>query len=66
VSAFALALAFSMMTALSVSAQPPEPREPYSCRLLYDEQRKCAFNPKCDNRVVEWLKRECLSDGGRP
>jgi len=43
------------------SAQPP-----YSCRLLYDEQRKCSFDPHCDKRVVERLTRECLRDGGRP
>lgn len=38
---------------------------PYSCRLLYDEQRKCAFG-SCDKRVLERLNRECLRDGGRP
>ena len=38
---------------------------PYSCRLLYDEQKKCAFGA-CDGRVIERLKRECLRDGGRP
>jgi hypothetical protein len=41
------------------------PREPYSCRLLYDEQRKCAFG-SCDARTVERLRNECLRDGGRP
>ena len=64
--AVSLALALSASSALDAWAQPPEPRGPYSCRLLYDEQRKCAFNPKCDQRVVERLKRECLRDGGRP
>jgi hypothetical protein len=38
---------------------------PYSCRLLYDEQKKCAFE-SCDRRVVERLRNECLRDGGRP
>jgi hypothetical protein len=41
------------------------PREPYSCRLLYDEQKKCAAG-SCDKRVVERLTRECLRDDGRP
>ena len=36
-----------------------------SCRLLYDEQEKCAFG-SCDKRVVERLTRECLRDDGRP
>jgi hypothetical protein len=38
---------------------------PYSCRLLYDEQKKCAFG-SCDTRVLERLRNECLRDGGRP
>ena len=38
---------------------------PYPCRLLYDEQRKCAFGA-CDARALDRLKRECLRDGGRP
>jgi hypothetical protein len=40
-------------------AHPP----PYSCRLFYDEQRKCAFGG-CDRRVFERLRNECLRDGG--
>jgi hypothetical protein len=32
--------------------------------LLDDEMRKCSFDPHCDQRVVERLKRECLRDGG--
>ena len=43
---------------------PDEP--PYSCRRLYDEQKKCAFDPHCDRRVIERLTKECLRDGGRP
>ena len=61
-----LALALAAVSAQDGWAQPPEPREPYSCRLLYDEQRKCSFDPRCDKRVVERLTRECLHDGGRP
>jgi hypothetical protein len=57
-----LALALSAVSALGAGA---EPRERYSCRLLYDEQKKCAFG-SCDKRVVERLTRECLRDGGRP
>jgi hypothetical protein len=37
-----------------------------SCRLLYDEQKKCGFDPHCDKRGVERLTKECLRDGGRP
>jgi hypothetical protein len=44
----------------AASEQPP-----YSCRLLYDEQKKCAFG-SCDKRTVERLRNECLRDGGRP
>ena len=40
-------------------------RVPYSCRELYDEQKKCAFG-SCDKRVIERLTKECLRDGGRP
>ena len=49
-------------------AQGAEPtsQPPYSCRLLYDGQRKCSFDPHCDNRAVERLTKECLRDGGRP
>jgi hypothetical protein len=59
------ALALSAASALGAGAEPPAPREPYSCRLLYDEQRKCAFG-SCDKRVVVRLTKECLRDGGRP
>jgi hypothetical protein len=43
----------------------PEQGRPYSCRLLDDEQRKCAFG-QCDARTIERLRKECLRDGGRP
>ena len=41
------------------------PPRPYSCRLLDDEQRKCAYGA-CDQRVLDRLRKECLRDGGRP
>jgi hypothetical protein len=46
---------------LVLAAEQP----PYSCRLLYEEQKKCAFG-SCDQRVIERLRNECLRDGGRP
>jgi hypothetical protein len=52
-----------IVLAADTSGVPP--REPYSCRLFADEQRKCAFG-SCDPRPLERLKRECLRDGGRP
>jgi hypothetical protein len=42
-----------------------EPQRPYSCRLVDDEQRKCAFG-SCDARATDRLRKECLRDGGRP
>jgi hypothetical protein len=47
------------------SAHGAEPQRPYSCRLLDDAQRQCAFGG-CDARLLERLRRECLRDGGRP
>jgi hypothetical protein len=46
-------------------ARGGEAQSPYSCRLLYDEQKKCAFG-SCDKRAIERLRNECLRDGGRP
>ena len=46
-----------------LAARANENQRPFSCRLLTDEQRKCAFE-SCDRRVIERLKRECLRDGG--
>jgi hypothetical protein len=46
-------------------ARGAEPARPYSCRLLDDEQKKCAFG-SCDARTVDRLRKECLRDGGRP
>jgi hypothetical protein len=42
-----------------------EPQRPYSCRLLDDAERQCAFG-QCDQRVIERLRKECLRDSGRP
>jgi hypothetical protein len=36
---------------------------PISCRLLSDEQRKCAFG-SCGVQVLERLRRECVRDSG--
>jgi len=52
------------MASVPVIGAPPETR-PYSCRLLDDEQRKCAFG-SCDKRTVDRLQNECLRDGRRP
>jgi hypothetical protein len=57
-------LAMALGCAAPVLADQPR-REPYSCRLLYDEQKKCAFG-SCDKRTVGRLRNECLRDGGRP
>jgi hypothetical protein len=38
---------------------------PISCRLLDDEQRKCAFG-SCDARTLDRLRKECVRDGGWP
>jgi hypothetical protein len=57
-------IALAATIAASAWAADP-PREPYSCRLFADEQRKCAFG-SCDRRTVERLRNECLRDGGRP
>jgi hypothetical protein len=57
-------LALSVTLAAPAWATDPL-KEPYSCRLYQDEQRKCAFG-SCDRRAVERLRNECLRDGGRP
>jgi len=43
-------------------SEPP----PYSCRLLYDEQKKRAYGDRSNGREIERLTKECLRDGGRP
>jgi hypothetical protein len=40
-----------------------ENQRPFSCRLLTDEQKKCASG-NCDQRTTDRLWRECLRDGG--
>jgi hypothetical protein len=45
-----------------VQAQPQS--EPYSCRLLDDEECKCAFDPHCDRLVIERLVKECRRKAG--
>ena len=55
---------FVLVAITSIRAEEAR-REPYSCRLHQDEQKKCAFG-SCDARTVERLKRECLRDVGRP
>jgi hypothetical protein len=60
---FALGLVFVVVSQVAVAGNEP----PYSCRRLYDEERKCSFAGKnCDRQVVDRLTRECLRDGGRP
>jgi hypothetical protein len=67
---FVLAVWLVVIACLAIGAQalgqvrPPETR-PYSCRLLDDAQRKCAFDA-CDARETDRLRKECLRDGGRP
>jgi hypothetical protein len=58
-----LGAALALLAASPTLAAPPAPERPYSCRLLDDTERKCAFGA-CDQR--ERLRRECLRDGGRP
>src|SRR5215472_14681276 len=61
-----IAAVLAVILAWPHPAHSAETTAPYSCRLLYDEQRKCSFDPHCDKRVVERLTKECLCDGGRP
>src|SRR6516162_698135 len=57
-------LLLALVAAVPALADERPAQPPYSCRLLYDEQKKCAFG-SC-KRVVERLRNECLRDGGRP
>jgi hypothetical protein len=59
-----LLAAISVALALGAAVHLAWGGGPYSCRLLYDEQKKCAFG-SCDERTVERLRNECLRDGGR-
>jgi hypothetical protein len=56
---------FVLIAVLAASANAATDQPPYSCRLYYDEQKKCAFG-SCDRRALDRLKNECLRDGGRP
>jgi hypothetical protein len=49
----------------SVGLAAAELQRPYSCRLLDEAERQCAFG-QCDQRVIDRLRKECLRDGGRP
>jgi len=60
-----LLLVLALVAVPVPAPQANENQRPFSCRLLTDEQKKCAFG-SCDQRVVERLKRECLRDGGTP
>jgi hypothetical protein len=63
----ALCMVLALTSAFPALAAPAAPQEqrPYSCRLLDDAQRQCAFGA-CDKRVIDRLTKECLRDGGRP
>ena len=58
-----LLLALVLITAESSVQAAEHQQPPCSYRLLYDEQKKCAFGSR---DAVELLKRECLRDGGHP
>lgn len=67
------ALVLLLLAAVPALAAEQSPGRPYSCRLLDDEEKKCAFMQPRDcapgtsqGRVVERLDRECRRDGGRP
>ena len=64
---FALCTMLALTSTFPALAAPTAPQEdrPYSCRLLDEAQRRCAFGA-CDKREIERLKKECLRDGGRP
>jgi hypothetical protein len=63
------AMLLVLMIAAAISAPAhgasADQARPYSCRLLDDEQKKCAFGA-CDARAIDRLRKECLCDGGRP
>ena len=59
-----IAAAILVLALPALTADPTPPKTPYPCRLLWDEQRKCAVG-ECDKRVIARLRRECLRDGGR-
>jgi hypothetical protein len=59
------AIGVGLVAQASVTRAGSDNPPPYSCRQLYDEQKKCGFG-SCDKRVIDRLTRECLRDGGRP
>jgi hypothetical protein len=59
------ALALLVAASPALAAPPAAPERPYSCRLLDDAARKCAFGA-CDQRERDRLTQERLRDGGRP
>ena len=61
----ALILVLALVAVPVLAPWANENQRPFSCRLLTDEQKKCAFG-SCDQRTIERLKRECLRDGGSP
>jgi len=53
------------LAAIAADTAPALANEPNHCRLLYSEQHKCGFGfDRCDQRVIERLKKECLLDDG--
>src|SRR4051812_1218652 len=66
VKALTLCTMLALACALPANAAPAAPKEPrpYSCRLLDEAKRKCAFGI-CDMREMDRLRKECLRDGGR-
>jgi hypothetical protein len=58
-------IAWSLAALVAISGAAAAAETPYSCRLYYDEQKKCSFG-SCDAHALQRLKNECLRDGGRP
>jgi hypothetical protein len=59
----AVVIVLMLVAVPALAPRANENQRPFSCRLLTDEQRKCALG-NCDPRVIERLKRECLRNGG--
>ena len=56
-------IVLTLVAVPALGAAANENQRPYSCRLLADEQKKCAIG-SCDQRTIERLWRECQRDGG--
>ena len=54
-------LVLMLVAAPAWAAQNTKRPAPYSCRQLYDEQKKCAFGA-CDKRAMDRLTTKCLRD----